>query len=353
VKRLVLAGAGHAHLVVLRELAKNPLYGARITLVTPYARQLYSGMLPGFIAGHYRRDEVEIDVARLAERAYVEFVPGRIEELHPDRRLLILEDGTELAYDTVSLNVGSQVDRSIPGARHHALAVKPFEAFARGLASSKAARIAIAGAGAAGAELAMALRYRGAAVTLYSEKPTMPRALERRAERALRRMGVDFRPGMAVSEIVYGPLIVAGKSTQAFDLVILATGAAAPPWLRGSGLACDERGFLLVQDTLQSVSRPDIFAAGDCASLRGRSVPKSGVYAVREGEVLAQSLRSLAQEQPVAAFQPQRRALLLISCGRRYAIAEWGGWTVQGRLLWWWKNRIDRGWIRELTIPQA
>jgi selenide,water dikinase len=349
VKRLVLAGAGHAHLVVLRELAKNPLYGARITLVTPYARQLYSGMLPGFIAGHYRRDEVEIDVARLAEHAYVEFVPGRVEALDPDRRLLTLEDGTELAYDTVSLNVGSQVERSIPGAKHHALAVKPFEAFARQLASSKAARIAIAGAGAAGAEFAMALRYRGAAVTLYSEKPTMPRALERRAQRALRRMGVDFRPGMAVNEIVYGPLIVAGKSTQAFDLVILATGAAAPPWLRASGLACDERGFLLVHDTLQSVSRPDIFAAGDCASLRGRSIPKSGVYAVREGEVLAQSLRNLAQEEPVAAFQPQRRALLLMSCGRRYAIAEWGGWTAQGRWVWWLKDRIDRQWIRSFS----
>jgi pyridine nucleotide-disulfide oxidoreductase family protein len=345
VKRLVLAGAGHAHLVVLRELTKSPLRGARITLVTPYARQIYSGMLPGFIAGHYRRDEVEIDVARLAERAYVEFVPGTIEGLHPDRRRLTLEDGTELAYDTVSLNVGSQVGGSIPGSKHHALAVKPFESFAEGLASSKAARIAIAGAGAAGAELAMALRYRGAVVTLYSDKPAMPRALERRARRVLRRMGVDFRLGMPVSEIVYGPQIVAGKSRQAFDLVLLATGAAAPSWLRASGLACDERGFLLVNDALQSISRPEVFAAGDCASLHGRNIPKSGVYSVRQGETLARSFRNLIIDKPLEAFRPQRRALLLLSCGRRCAIAEWGGWTLQSRLFWWLKDRIDRGWI--------
>jgi selenide, water dikinase len=345
VKRLVLAGAGHAHLVVLRELAKSPLYGARVTLVTPYARQLYSGMLPGFIAGHYRRDEVEIDVARLAERAGVELVPGRIEELHPDRRRLTLEDGTELAYDTVCLNVGSQIDRSIPGAKHHALAVKPFESFAKALASSKPARIAIAGAGAAGAELAMALRYRGAVVTLYSDKPAMPHALERRARRALRRMGVDFRPGMPVNEIVHGPQILAGKSRQAFDLVLLATGAAAPPWLRASGLACDEGGFLRVNDALQSISRPEVFAAGDCASLQGENIPKSGVYAVRQGETLARSFRNRVIDQPVEAFRPQRRALLLMSCGRRSAIAQWGGWALQSWLLWWWKDRIDRRWV--------
>ena len=344
-KRLVLAGAGHAHLVVLRELAKAPLYGARITLVTPYPKQLYSGMLPGLIAGHYRRDEVEIDVARLAERAYVEFVSGRIEGLHPDRRRLTLGDGAELAYDTVSLNVGSQVDRSIPGSKHHALAVKPFEAFVSELASAKAYRIAIAGAGAAGAELAMALRYRGAVVTLYSDKPAMPRALQTRATRALRRMGVDFRQGMAVSEIVYGPMIVAGKSRQAFDLVLLATGAAAPPWLRASGLACDARGFLLVNDALQSLSRPEVFAAGDCASLHGKNIPKSGVYAVRQGETLARSFRNLVIDQPIEAFRPQRRALLLLSCGRGSAIAEWGGWAFHSRLLWWWKNRIDRRWV--------
>jgi NADH dehydrogenase FAD-containing subunit len=161
---------------------------------------------------------------------------------------------------------------------------------------------------------------------------------------------VDFRPGMAVSEIVYGPLVVAGKSKQAFDFVVLATGAAALPWLKASGLACDERGFLLVTDTLQSVSRPEVFAAGDCATLRSQPLAKAGVYAVREGEVLAQSFRSLVLEQPLAAFRPQRRALLLLSCGRRYAIAEWGGWTAQGRWVWWWKDRIDRRWVSELRV---
>jgi selenide,water dikinase len=209
--------------------------------------------------------------------------------------------------------------------------------------------VAIAGAGAAGAELAMALRHAGAAVTLYSEQPSMPPVLANRVVRALRRRGVDFRPGMAVSAIEPGPVVIAGTTHQEFDRVLLATGAVPPPWLRASGLATDERGFALVHPTLQSTSHPEIFAAGDCATLRDAPHPKSGVYAMRHGEVLAQSLRNLVEEKPVLTYQPQPRALSLLSCGGRYAIAEWGSWTTEGRWVWWWKDRIDRKWVKSFS----
>ena len=345
-KRILLAGAGHAHLVVLRELAKAPLHGARITLVTPTVAQVYSGMLPGVIAGRYRLQEAQIDLAALAERGYVELVQDAVAALDPKRRMAKLESGAEIEYDYASLNAGSLVDRSIPG-REHALAVKPFHEFIAKLGNPR--RVAIAGAGAAGAELAMALRHAGAAVTLYSEQPSMSPALANRVVRALRRRGVDFRPGMPVSAIEPGPVVIAGSSRQEFDRVLLATGAVALPWLRAAGLATDERGFALVHPTLQSVSHPEIFAAGDCATLREAPHPKSGVYAMRHGEVLAQSLRNLVEGKPLLTYQPQPRALSLLSCGGRYAIAEWGNWTAEGHWAWWWKDRIDRKWVKSFS----
>ena len=176
-----------------------------------------------------------------------------------------------------------------------------------------------------------------------------PPPLAERVERVLRDTGVDFRPGMAASAIEPGPVVVAGASRQEFDLVLLATGAAPLPWLKSSGLERDERGFVLVRETLQSVSHPEVFASGDCASLQGALLPKYGVYAVRQGEALAQSFRNLAQGQSPVAFRPRRRALLLLSYGKRRAIAQWGSRTAQGAWVWRWKNRIDRAWIRRLS----
>jgi pyridine nucleotide-disulfide oxidoreductase family protein len=342
VKRILLIGAGHGHLVVLRSLAEKPLYGARITLVTPYPKQVYSGMLPGLLAGHYRRADAQIDVAGLAERAYVELEQGEVERLDAAARLATLKDGRSFGYDTVSINAGSLIDTSLPGAQH-ALAVKPFDRFLSQLRIAE--RVAVVGAGAAGAEIAMALRHRGAQVTLYSGAALQPPSLAGRVIRQLRRRKVDFRPGMSVTAVEPGPVALAGSARQAFDLVLLATGAVPLPWLKGAGLATDERGFALVHPTLQSLSHPEVFVLGDCATLRDSPHPKSGVYAVRHGELLIANLRRLFSSQALEPYVPQKRALLLLTCGARYAIAQRGGWSAQGRSLWWLKDRIDRRWI--------
>ena len=341
-KRILLIGAGHGHLVVLRSLADKPLYGARITLVTPYPTLVYSGMLPGLLAGHYRRADAQIDVAALAERAYVEFEQGEVTRLDAANRLATLKDGRSFGYDFASLNAGSLIDASVPGAEH-ALPVKPFERFLSQLRLAE--RVAVVGAGAGGAEIAMALRHRGAQVTLYSEHPLQPPALAVRVVRELRRRKVDFRPGMAVTAVEAGPVVIAGSARQAFDLVMLATGAKALPWLRESGLATDERGFALVHPTLQSVSHPEVFVLGDCATLGESPHPKSGVYAVRHGESLVANVRRLFSSHPLEPYVPQKNALLLLTCGARYAVAQRGNWTAQGRALWWLKNRIDRRWV--------
>ena len=345
-KRIVLAGAGHAHAVVLASLAKNALYGAAITLVSPEARPLYSGMLPGVLAGHYRPEEARIDFADLAARAQCDFVEDSLAAIDAASRSVTLEGGRRLPYDFLSLNVGSRVDASAPGAAQHAVAVKPFE----NLAGLDAARhVAIAGGGAAGVELAMALRHRGVVVTVYSERDAFEGKAAGRVRKALRRRGVDYRRGMRADAVEPGPVVVSGSSRQAFDLVLWASGAAPLPMFAGSGLALDERGFVRVDETLCSVSHPEVLAAGDCAAV---GEAKNGVHAVRQGAVLADNLRCLVRGLRPQPYRPRDKALLILTCGARYAIAMRGDWSAEGRWVWWWKNWIDRRWLKGLAAPR-
>ena len=348
-KELLLVGAGHAHAALLESVAREPLYGARLTLVSPHRSQLYSGMLPGVIAGRYRLDEARLDVAGLAARAYAEFVEGSVVSLDPGARALRLQDGRELRFDFVSLNIGSLVEATIPGAAEHAVAVRPFEDFLQRISGSAVHEVAVIGAGAAGVELAMAIRHRGPGVTLYSERDAFGMPLAARVAAALRRRGVDFRQGMAVDAIERGPVVHAGASRQSFDLAVLATRAAPRGWPRAAGIACDERGFVQVDATLRSVSHPAVFAVGDCATLKGAEHAKSGVYSVRHGQALVRNLRRLVAGEALEPYRPQRRTLLLIGTGDRSAIAARGGWSAEGRWAWWWKDWLDRRWLRRLS----
>jgi pyridine nucleotide-disulfide oxidoreductase family protein len=320
VRRLLLLGGGHAHVVVLRAVR-----GLEATLVTPYPYHTYSGMVPGLVAGHYRLEEIRIDLAAQAARAGVKLVLGKVAALDAARRLARLEDGTEIAYDRASLNLGSQA-----GAPDYALPAKPFEPFLESWLERKdrVRSAALVGAGAAGIELAMAIAHRTAArVALYSDRP----GVAPRIGRALQRNGVELRAGTPFTD---------GLRAD-FDLVVWTAGAKALPWLGDSGLAIDERGFVLVDGKLRSISHPEVFAAGDCATLRDAPHAKSGVYAVRHGEVLAHNLL----DGELRSYAPQRRALQLLSCGDRTAIADWGGVSWEGAWVWRWKDRIDRRWI--------
>ncbi len=313
--RLVLAGGGHAHAIALRAFASRGLPG-NITVVAPQAQVLYSGMLPGVAAGHYRIDECTIDFAALARAAGAEFVEDAVAGLDAAGRALQLASGRSLSYDALSLNVGSEVDAP-PGA----LAVKPFGPFLD--AVRHAPRVAVVGAGAAGVEIAMALRHRGAEVTLSTDRFPFEGRLAQRIRSALARVGVELRIG-----------------TPGDGVHVWATGARAHPWLKRSGLETDAGGFVLVDRTLRSLSHPEIFAVGDCATLRNAPHPKSGVFSVRHGRVLAENLAGGRR-----VYTPQARQLALFTCGGRYAIANWGPLSAEGAWAWRWKDRIDRRWI--------
>jgi pyridine nucleotide-disulfide oxidoreductase family protein len=354
----LLLGGGHAHVHVLKALAQEPLPSAQVTLVSPFPRQIYSGMVPGLVAGHYSVDDCVIPLAPLAAKAKVKFIQSAACALDAGARTVRLADGQVLHYDALSIDTGPVADRgAIAGAEEHGLFVRPIEEFMLmwdelfALTQQQILSVVVVGGGAAGVELALSLQYRlgeRARVSLVTGGPpplaSHPAHVQARALRALKRWGVTVLEDTC-TEIASNHIQLGRGMRLECDAAVLALGAAAPAWLSDSGLALDEHGFVATDNTLQSTSHPEVFAAGDVASNVVRPAPKSGVYAVRAGPPLALNLRRFIAAGPLVPYRPQRRSLSLLACGERSAIASWGPWSAQGRWVWWWKNRIDRAFV--------
>jgi len=370
VKRLVLLGGGHAHIEVLRDLAARPLQDVEVTVVTPYSRLIYTGMVPGVIAGHYALADSAVDVAALCRAAGATLMLTSASRVHPSERELSCSDGSALAYDVLSLDVGSvPVIGGALGVERNAVLMRPMEALVRGWVdvrarakAGKVGSITVVGAGAAGVELALAMDYglrremKGDTphVRIIADTPVALPELEAGARARLRRRLAKRNIGVHVSSTVkeVGEHFVRLQSGIEFasDATFWATGAGAQEWIRESGFATDERGFLLTNDFLQSVTYREVFGAGDCAAQEHRALPKAGVFAVRAAPQLAANLRAALADKPLERHVTGARHLQLVSCGGRYAVGMWNGYSWQGYWAWIWKDRIDRGFVARYRV---
>ena len=372
-QRLLLLGGGHAHLGVLADLAQRPLPGWQVQLVTPYRRQIYSGMLPGWVAGHYRIGECAIALDALAERAGATLHTSAGTGLDLVQNTLQCFDGTQLPFDRISIDTGpvAALD-DLPGAARHALPVRPIEGFVaawpgvvqRISVQRHGFELVLLGAGAAGVELALAIHHLAKThgwthlhITLVggSDQPLdgVAPGARHRVARLLAQRDIGWIGNRRAVRVDAGQLAFAdGGAPLPFDACLAVTGAAAPAWPRTSGLDTDARGFIRVQRTLQSTSHPQVLAAGDIAAYADAR-PKSGVFAVRAGPVLAQNLRALCTGQAPTEWTPQQRALYLVSTGNHRAIAAWGRWAWSGAWVWRWKDRIDRRFVAKFGADEA
>ncbi len=361
--RLLLVGAGHAHLEVLRRLALQPRAGVELTLVSAGDRHHYSGMVPGFLQGRYEEQEIAFDLPALAGRARGRFVEARATALDPVAREVRLEDGSQLGYDLVSFNVGSRsAGDQEESVRRHASLVKPMSRAAElrtriaELADRPVPRAVVVGAGAAGVEVACAiaavleeagrrrevsiLESSGAILGGYSER------FRRRAEAVLAKRGIAVRTGAKVLRLEPGAVWIDDGSRLPSDLTVWLTGAAAWPLFESSCLPVDGRGFLLVGDALRSTGDPRVFGAGDCVTLASHpGTPKAGVYAVREGPVLWQSLLAALDGATPPRYEPQSSFLSLLNTGDGKALLRYKGLVSHSRWAWHLKDRIDRGFM--------
>ena len=366
---LVLIGGGHSHLSVIKQLAMQPIAGLRITVVSRDIHTPYSGMLPGLIAGHYQHDQCFIDLRRLCQWAGIRLFHSRATHIDSGEQLVHCDNRPPLRYDWLSINTGSTPQLGgINGADQYGIGVKPIDKFLASLERwlaklSAGPTLTVVGGGAASVELILAIQYR----IEHMAEATRPRfqlvSADQRLlpgystkvssffSQLLQQRGIDFYPNYRVTDIDASQLTGTGQTPLATDFTIWALGASAPAWFAQSGLRLDKAGFVLVSEQLQSLSHSNIFAAGDCASFAVRPLPKSGVYAVRQGKLLAQNIRRAIAGNPLARYRPQRRFLSLLATGDRQAVASRGRLFASGAWVWRWKSHIDRGFMDRFNNP--
>jgi selenide,water dikinase len=374
-KDLVLIGGGHSHVAVLKSFGMKPIPGVRLTLIARDVQTPYSGMLPGYVAGHYTFDEAHIDLRPLCQFASARLYHDEAVRIDPVNRQVICANRPPVSYDLLSINIGSRPETTtVQGASEFTTPVKPINRFVdrwhrlseRVLNQAGPHRIAVVGAGAAGVEILLAIQFR--LQTLLSQHqreteklvfhlickhdrimPSFPLGVGQRFERVLDERGVQVHRGAEATLVDSAGLEMSNGNKLSLDEILWVTGASAPSWIKESGLDVDDAGFITALDSLQSTSHADIFAAGDIAHVVNFKRPKAGVFAVRQGKPLADNLRRALLNRPLKSFTPQKTLLALVSTGDKYAVASKAGWHFEGARLWAWKDWIDRRWMLKYT----
>ena len=381
---VVLLGGGHAHALALPLMAGKLPPGRKLILVSDAAQAPYSGMVPGHIAGHYARRECFINLPRLAEKCGAEFVPDRAVGLDLEKRAVVLEKSGALPFGILSINTGG-VPRPQPECFLPEVdcAVKPVSLFAEwldewqgqeqtesqgqtenkvpaieGKVASAGDKVAVIGAGAGGVEVALALNFRARkrkrriSITLLDRGdkviPALPDAARARILRVLARNKIATLLSAEAVKREPGVLRLADGRELQVDRAVFATPVGPPLWVRESGLELDGFGFISVDAKLQA-SRPNVFACGDAASFAPQPLPKSGVYAVRQGPHLARNLIAAAAGNDLTDWIPQPRTLAILSAGEKRAVAARGGWVAEGAWVWRWKNFLDRRFMNRFA----
>ncbi len=362
---LVLVGGGHCHALVLRKWGMKPLPGVRITVINPGPTAPYSGMLPGFLAGHYEQQELDIDLVQLSRFAEARLILGTVNGLDQDQKVISIQGGPKISFDIASVDIGITTEiPNLPGFEAFAVPAKPLGTFAAKWARYRekdtAAQVAIIGGGVAGIEIALSFahslktRNRPFNMTVVDNTEAL-QALRPQARSKLiaatAEAGINILENADVVEITQKGLVLRDARFVPADFVCGAAGARPQDWLKDTKLELKD-GFIQVSQTLQS-SNPNVFAAGDCAHMREAPRPKAGVFAVRQAETLYSNLRSaLSETGNLKRYKPQKDYLKLISLGGKTALGDRFGATFQGPAIWRWKNHIDKTFMAKFqSLP--
>jgi selenide, water dikinase len=364
---LVLIGGGHSHAIVLKLWGMQPIPGVRLTLISDGSDTPYSGMLPGHVAGMYSREECHIDLRSLCQFAGAQFYLDQAIGLDLVNQQVLCADRPPVGFDYLSIDIGStpalpQVfDLNLIGKT--VIPAKPVPQFLQWwndlfqqLQNHSQLTLGIVGGGVGGVELALNVQQRlqpqleQLELHLVSRSATLlPQQnpwVQQYFQQLLTQRGIQIHLQETVESFDGKVLQCRSGLSIDCDATVWVTQATAPDWLKAAGLAVDERGFVQVDETLQSISHPNVFATGDIAAMIDHPRPKAGVFAVRQGKPLFENLQAVFKGKSLTKYLPQRDYLSLIGTGDGIAVAVRGPIVLDGPWVWRWKQQIDRRFMR-------
>lgn len=363
-KELVLAGGGHAHMMVLANLQSFIDKGFQVTVIQPSEHHYYSGMGPGMLGRTYSPDDIRFATRHVVEKQGGRFILDKVIKADPKQQLIFLENGEPIHYDTVSFNVGSYVPKEIiTNQTDNIFTVKPIESLLKAqqkilaLAAERIVKIAIIGGGASAVEIAgnaLTLTQKNglysAEVKIFARGELMSRfshQIREKAVHSLSQRGIEIFENCTVSEIVGDTIKLAGQNDYDADVIFVAVGVRPSPVFEKSGLATGPDGGLLVNRFLQSDEYPNIFGGGDCIYFKDSPLDKVGVYAVRENPVLLHNLMASLEGKVLMEFNPGGDYLLIFNLGDGTGIFKKKFVNFNGRPAFWLKDYIDRKFMKK------
>ncbi len=376
IKRLVLVGAGDAHLHILQKFENKPFSHLQIYFISDSFYKTHNRMLPGYIAGHFSFTESHIDLVALTNRGGIHFIYNSLKKIDPVEKILTLDNGVEIYYDLLSLNLGSRVSLSQQISSTTAISINPLTEFFKSLEQlineitqkTKVYQLAIVGAEIDAIEIALAIQHRVLEelnkkvkaletfqLTIFTPENKILSQFNPRIRNIfsafLEKKGVTVFTNQQVTSVGKDELICENKNVFKADKVLFCTQTSSDEWIRNSNLKLDKNEFVCVNDYLQSVSSSDIFAVGDIkstgASIENKNIPKVQVYATKQGITLYKNIKNCLKEKKLKKYIPQKSYFYYVSTGDKYAVLLWKKLHLKGRLIWKLKTIRDKNFIRK------
>lgn len=359
---VVLVGGGHAHLYLIKKYAKQACPKIKLTLISSYDKQYYSGMASSFLEGVYNEEDFSFDLINICKNAGVEFIEGLATKIDYENKKVICSNSLEMPFDILSLDIGSEVAyQNVAGVKDFAITVKPLINLLsiKKMLDRKSEddySVVIVGGGAVGVELSLALRNYSntlgknidiaiveagdSVLKTYSFK-----VINKTAE-ILKKNIIQVYSGETILKVEDKIVLTKNGSKIKYSILIWAVGISANSIFLNSNIPTDNNGYMLVNNFLQSQKYPFIFGAGDCIEFENFNyVKKVGVYAIKEAPVLWENILNYAQNKKLREYRPQKTFLSIISTGKKTAVLFNKGFVLSGKLAWLVKDIIDRSFI--------
>jgi pyridine nucleotide-disulfide oxidoreductase family protein len=366
-KRLLLVGGGHAHVFLIKQFFLKNIPELEVILVTACQYQYYSGMASGYVEGVYKEEDMSFDLKKMCNRSSVKYIEGRVIGIDAENKCVKLENNETVFFDVISLDTGSEMaGKNVEGVVEYAYCVKPLQNLFKLRENFieqifEGSQVVISGAGAAGIEIAFALKgladkmEKNVKITLLHRGNLILKGynenIREKTLSKLRKDKIEVLSHHKILKVLENNISMESGRQINYDFLVWGAGPVSNPMYKASGITVDKLGYMLVNRYLQSVDYPFIFGAGDCISFFDfQYVKKVGVYAIREAPYLFNNILKFIKDETLQEYIPQTDYLAIISAGNKKGIMQYKRAAIIGSISWEIKNFIDRGFMKKFKF---